>query len=159
MLIGRVTTWMRFVRTSAVSLILPTMIESSFSEAARISKLLSPVDSTTVLAGRAVPAGVTGRATGAAPGALPLAGCFSKIAFNFSSTSLASARSSAMNSLTTSAGGTSISCRMCTRPRTVALFSVMSSACALGRARDVGVAPGDWPMKPVRVCCSSVGSA
>ena len=33
MFTGRVITWMRFVRTSAVSLILPTMIESSESDA------------------------------------------------------------------------------------------------------------------------------
>ena len=104
MLIGRVMTWMRFVRTSAVSLMSPTMIDPSEGPPPPGPR-----------AGR--PAGVVG---------------FSKIFSSFASTSVASARCSRRNSETTDADGTSFSAMILNSPRMTSVLSVTKSACARG---------------------------
>ena len=89
------------MRTSAESLILPTTIESSDKRGQRTDPLPLGFDllRNDRLANPPDPAGCPGRP--------PFWSPFSKISFNMSTTLLASARSSLMNSLTTSAGGTS----------------------------------------------------
>src|SRR5205085_6043922 len=136
MFTGRVMTWMRFVRTSAAILILPTTIESS--ERA-VNALKSPSIETWVWAcGTGT---LVGGRTGRTPGAtvvvvVVVAPPLSKTSFNISTTLLASARSSLMNSLTTCAGGTSIWSTIRIRLRMTAEFSVIRIADALGNVRN-----------------------
>src|SRR5204863_10100925 len=87
--------------------------------------------------GCTLPGGRTGRTPGATVVVVVVvAPPLSKTSFNISTTLVASARSSLMNSLTTCAGGTSIWSTMWIRLRMTAEFSVMRIADAFGNARN-----------------------
>src|SRR5688572_3002700 len=159
MLTGRVMTWIRFVRTSAAILILPTTIESSESA---VNALRSPSTctgwggwGTLTLGGR------TGRTPGwtfVATVVVVVVPPLSKTSLSISTTLLASARWSLMNSLTTCAGGTSTWSMMRTRRRMTAEFSVMRTLPDFGKARNDVY---DWGgcRYCERTCWSSIGSA
>ena len=121
MLIGRVTTWMRFVRTSGVILIFPTITASS--------ERRPPPPESPIGTGCGIPA-----FTPRTPGWPDVSAPFSKMSFSMSTTLLASARSSLMNSLTTSAGATS-TCSI-----TPASCRIMSAFCVTSRLEDFGSA-------------------
>ena len=125
--VGRVTTRMRLVRTSAESLMRPEISDSSDGPPALMSTDTDPA---------ATPGGCpgTGGCTARTAVVVPVLGDFSKIFSSFSSTSFASARSSWMNSVTTSAGATSICPMIWMSVRMTAVFSVTRSDCAFGSA-------------------------
>src|ERR1043166_30441 len=118
-------------------LIFPTTI---FSSVNAVNPLKSPSTETWVFGGGGGGTFAPGR-TGRTPGAtvvvvVVVAPPLSKTSFNISTTLLASARSSLMNSLTTWAGGTSIWSTIRIRLRMTAEFSVIKMADALGNARN-----------------------
>src|SRR3989440_7910421 len=136
MFTGRVITWIRFVRTSAAILILPTTIESSVNA---VSALRSPsIETWFVTCGGG---GTFGGRTGRTPGwtvvvVVVVAPPLSKTSFSISTTLLASARWSLMNSLTTCAGGMSIWSTMWIRLRITAEFSVIRMLDDFGSAKN-----------------------
>ena len=137
MFTGRVMTWIRFVRTSAAILILPTTIESSESA---VNALRSPsTDNCWACGTGTLFAGRTGRTPGCTVVVVVVAPPLSKTSFSISTTLLASARWSLMNSLTTCAGGTSICSTMWVRLRITLEFSVIRMLDDFGSARKRGV--------------------
>src|ERR1700738_4152658 len=134
MFTGRVITWIRFVRTSGAILILPTTIESSESE---VNALRSPSTDNCGAGTGTLFAGRTGRTPGwTVVVVVVVAPPLSKTSFNISTTLVASARWSLMNSLTTWAGGTSIWSTMWIRLRITAEFSVIRMLEDFGNARN-----------------------
>ena len=145
-LTGRVTIWMRLVRKSASILIFPTIRASSES-------VTGPLV--------AAPCGAPG-APGGAPctEALVPAG-FSNILVSRSTTSLASARWSWKNSLTTSAGLLSRRATTCAKLRMISAVSVTNTAWDLGSATMLvtpGVGATTWSSAVLTSCGSAYSS-